>query len=244
MIRRRRIIINCSVNDCIKIFERIYENKTLDINELGKDRSRFRESLDTLVIPQLLNQSFDQPFDDKTICNDDNSNIKDDSQKRVIDWPYYDDDEIQSVVSTLKSGKINYWTGTKNKEFETKFANYIGVDYAITLANGTLALELALRCLDIGPNDEVIIPSKTYVATATTVLNVNANVIFSDVDMVTQNITVEEIEKVRTDKTKAIICVHLGGMPCNMLILVEYCKQNNIYLIEDCAQAHGAKYCN
>ena len=130
-------------------------------------------------------------------------------------WPVFGEEEVQIVSEILRSGKVNYWTGDQGKLFEKEFAEYIGVNYAITLANGTLALELALKALNVNPCDEVIVPSRTYIATASAVVIAGARPVVADVDRVSGNISVETIDHVRTDNTKAIIVVHLAGWPCD-----------------------------
>jgi len=159
-----------------------------------------------------------------------------------LEWPYYEEDSIQAVTNVLKSGKVNQWTGNEVKMFEKEFSEYIGTKYAIAVSNGTTALELALYALDIKEGDEVIVTSRTFVASANCIITRGATPIFADVDLKTQNISLKTVIKCITDKTKAIITVHLAGMPCDMDPIMNYVKNNNIYVIEDCAQAHGAKY--
>ena len=142
----------------------------------------------------------------------------------------------------MRSGKVNYWTGDQGKLFEKEFADYIGVKYAIALANGTLALELALNVLGITHGDEVIVPSRTFIGTASAVVTRGAKPVVADVDRVSGNVSVETIDKVRTNSTKAIIVVHLAGWPCDMSSIMSYAKQHDLLVIEDCAQAHGASY--
>lgn len=162
--------------------------------------------------------------------------------KLLPKWPYFARDEIEAVAHVLNSGKVNYWTGEECKAFEKEFAEYIGVPYAISLANGTLALELALYALDIGPGDEVIVPCRTFIATASCVIARGAKPIVADIDPFSQNLTVATISQVITPKTKAIIPVHLAGWPCEMDAIMTFAKEHNLHVIEDCAQAHGAKY--
>lgn len=157
-------------------------------------------------------------------------------------WPYYEKDEIQSVVDVLQSGKVNYWTGTKGKEFEEAFSVFVGCKYSVAVANGTLALELALRTLDVGVGDEVITTPRTFMASASSVLMCGATPVFADIDPNSQAITVDSIKAVLTSKTKAVICVHLGGYPANMDEIMLFAEENNLFIIEDCAQAHGAVY--
>jgi len=159
-------------------------------------------------------------------------------------WPYFADDEIAAVDRVLQSGKVNYWTGEECKLFEQEYAEYLGVPYAIALANGTVALELALHALGIGAGDDVIVPARTFIASASCVVMRGARPLVADIDRNSQNITVETIAQVITPKTKAIIVVHLAGWPCDMDPILEYAKQHNLKVIEDCAQAHGAYYKN
>ena len=163
-------------------------------------------------------------------------------QPSVQPWPTFSDKEIQIASDILRSGKVNYLTGDQGMLFEKEFANYIGVNYAIALANGTLALELACKSLGITSGDEVIVPSRTYIATASAVACIGARPVVADVDRVSGNISVETIDNVRSIKTKAIIVVHLAGWPCDMTSIMSYAKKHNLFVIEDCAQAHGASY--
>ena len=156
-------------------------------------------------------------------------------------WPSYDNEVIDAVSNVLKSGKINQWTGNEVKLFEKEFAEYIGTKHAIALSNGTVALELALIALDIGKDDEVIVTPRSFIASGMAIHTRNATPVFVDVDY-SQNITLNTIRNGISSKTKAIICVHLAGLPCDMDPIVEYAKEHNIYVIEDCAQAHGASY--
>src|SRR5438477_5870924 len=131
-------------------------------------------------------------------------------------WPYFELDEIQAVTSVLKSGRVNYWTGQEGRLFESEFAKCVGTKYAVCLANGTVALELALYALRIGPGAEVITTSRTFIASASSVVMRGAHPVFADVDHNSQNITAETIQVAITPKTKAIIAVHLDGWPCDM----------------------------
>lgn len=157
-------------------------------------------------------------------------------------WPKFESDEIDAAVAVLNSGKVNYWTGNEVKQFESEYAQYLGVSHAIALANGTVALELALKVLGIGPGDHVIVPSKTFIATASSVVAVGATPIVCDIDITTQNMTSKTVQDVLTPQTKAVICVHLGGVPCDMDDLIAITQRHNLALIEDCAQAHGGYY--
>src|SRR5579859_3466430 len=113
-------------------------------------------------------------------------------------WPFFEDEEIQAVAAVLRSGRVNYWTGDEGRAFEREFAAFTGRQYAIALANGTLALELALYCLGIGPGDEVIVPSKTVVATASCAVMRGATPVIADIDRDSGNLTAETIKKVIT----------------------------------------------
>jgi dTDP-4-amino-4,6-dideoxygalactose transaminase len=157
-------------------------------------------------------------------------------------WPYFASDEIEAVTSVLRSGKVNYWTGQEGRKFETEFADHIGSKYGICVANGTLALELALHALRIGPGDEVITTSRTFIASASCVVMRGARPVCVDVDRNSQNITAETIRPAITAKTKAIIVVHLAGWPCDMDSILELAEEHGLKVIEDCAQAHGASY--
>lgn len=157
-------------------------------------------------------------------------------------WPVCDDEQCAAAERVLRSGKLNYWTGTEGQEFEREFADYVGSRHAIALANGTVGLELALAALDIGPGDEVIVPSRTFIATASSVVARGARPVCADVDRDSQTITAETIRPHLTARTKAIIPVHLAGWPCDMQPILNLAKRLELSVIEDCAQAHGAKY--
>ena len=156
-------------------------------------------------------------------------------------WPHFSPSEIDAVVATLQSGKVNYWTGDQCKLFEKEFAEFFKINHAIALMNGTVALEAALYALDIGPGDEVIVPCRTFLASASAAVARGAKPVMADVDLVSQNITVETIQAAMTPNTKAIICVHLAGWPCDMPAIMAFAKKHNLFVIEDCAQSHGAK---
>lgn len=159
-------------------------------------------------------------------------------------WPIYTNDMINGVSQILQSGKVNQWTGKYVKQFETEFANYFGMQHAIAVTNGTVSLELAIKCLDITIDDEVIVTSRSFIASANQVAMIGATPVFADVDITTQNMTAKMIEEKITSKTRAVILVHLAGFPCDMEPIMKLCNQHNIIVIEDCAQAHGAKYNN
>ena len=157
-------------------------------------------------------------------------------------WPSFTQEEADAVSQVLLSNKVNYWTGTECREFEKEFAAWAGTDYAVALANGTLALDVALQAMGIGEGDEVIVTPRSFIASVSTVVNAGAMPVFADVDNNTGNISATTIAPKITDKTKAIICVHLAGWPCDMDEIMALAKQHNLWVIEDCAQAHGAKY--
>ena len=164
------------------------------------------------------------------------------SDHQLPPWPYFAQDEIDAASEVLRSGKVNYWTGEEGRLFEIEFANYIGCRHAVALSNGTAALELALHALGIGPGDEVITTSRTFIASASCAAIRGAIPVFADIDADSQNITAESIARVATPKTRAIIAVHLAGWPCDMDPIMEYAEARAIKVIEDCAQAHGATY--
>ena len=157
-------------------------------------------------------------------------------------WPSFTAEEIDAVSQVLASNRVNYWTGTVCRDFEEAFARYTGADYAIALSNGTLALDVALKVLGIGPGDEVVVTPRTFIASASTVVTAGAIPVFADIDADTQNITAETIAAVITPRTRAVIPVHLAGMPCDMDPIMALAEEHGLFVIEDCAQAHGATY--
>lgn len=157
-------------------------------------------------------------------------------------WPSFTQEEADAVANVLLSNKVNYWTGQEGRKFEKEFAEFADSQYAIAVANGTLALDLALVGLNIGAGDEVIVTSRTFLASVSSIVTCGATPVFADVDLNSQNITAETISSVLSPKTKAIICVHLAGMPCEMDDIMALANQHNLLVIEDCAQAHGARY--
>jgi dTDP-4-amino-4,6-dideoxygalactose transaminase len=157
-------------------------------------------------------------------------------------WPSYTPEEADAASRVLLSNRVNYWTGQECREFEREFAAFAGTDYAVAVANGTVALDLALNGLGIGPGDDVIVTPRTFLASATAVVNAGARPVFADVDRDSQNITAETVAAVLTPNTKAVICVHLAGWPCDMDPIMELARERNLLVIEDCAQAHGARY--
>ncbi|AZR42382.1 DegT/DnrJ/EryC1/StrS family aminotransferase [Marinobacter salarius] len=157
-------------------------------------------------------------------------------------WPSFTEEEADAVRDVLISNKVNYWTGQQCREFEREFADYTGTQYAIALANGTLSLDLALKGLGIGPGDEVVVTPRTFLASVSSVVTAGAVPVFADVDAETQNITAETIKEVVTDRTRAVMCVHLAGWPCAMEPIMDLAGEKGLFVIEDCAQAHGARY--
>ncbi len=157
-------------------------------------------------------------------------------------WPSYSEEEAAIVANVLLSNQVNYWTGTQGKAFEDEYANWCGTKYAVALSNGTVALEVALKALGIGPGDEVITSPRTFIASASAIVAVGANPVFADVELTNQNISSRTISDVITPATKAIIVVHLAGLPAEMDEILQLAAEHNLYVIEDCAQAHGAQY--
>jgi len=157
-------------------------------------------------------------------------------------WPSYTEEESVAVSQVLLSNKVNYWTGTEGREFEKEFARFSDSQYAIAVSNGTTALDLALMALGIGKGDEVVVTSRTFLASVSSIVNARATPVFADVSLDSQNITTESISKVLSEKTKAIVCVHLAGWPCDLDPIMELADKHNLFVVEDCAQAHGAKY--
>ena len=156
-------------------------------------------------------------------------------------WPFYAEDEIQAVTDVLRSGRVNQWTGGEVFEFQDALARTFGGRHCIALANGSLALELPLRAFGIGPGDEVVVAPRTFVASATCVMLVGATPVFADIDPDSGNITAESIEAVLTERTRAIIPVHIGGWPCDMRAIMDLAERRGLLVIEDCAQSHGAE---
>jgi dTDP-4-amino-4,6-dideoxygalactose transaminase len=157
-------------------------------------------------------------------------------------WPQFNEKMIASVTQVLQSGKVNQWTSPLVANFEKKFAEYFGCKYAVAVFNGTVALELCLKALDLCAGDEVIVTPRTFIASASCAAWYGIIPKFVDVDPDSQNITLEHIKKAITPKTKAVILVHLAGWPCQLEEICQYCHEQGIYVIEDCAQSHGAKY--
>ena len=157
-------------------------------------------------------------------------------------WPSFTQEEADAVHDVLLSNKVNYWTGQQGREFEKEFAAWADCQHAIALSNGTQALDLALKGLGIGEGDEVIVTSRTFLASASSIVTAGAVPVFADVDRDSQNVTADTIGAVLSGRTKAIICVHLAGWPCDMDPIMALANEHGLFVIEDCAQAHGARY--
>jgi len=157
-------------------------------------------------------------------------------------WPSFTDEEARAVQQVLLSNKVNYWTGNECREFEREFAAWCGTRHAVALANGTLALDLALKGLGIGPGDEVVVTPRTFIASVSCVVNAGATPVFADVEPDSGNLSARTIAQVLTPRSKAVICVHLAGWPCDMDPIMALAAQHGLKVIEDCAQAHGARY--
>lgn len=157
-------------------------------------------------------------------------------------WPSFSEDEASAIARVLRSNRVNYWTGTEGREFEVAFAEWVGVSRAVATNNGTIALEIALKALEIGPGDEVVVSPRSFIASASCVVSVGGVPVFADVDRDSQNLTAETIAPVLSPRTRAIIPVHLAGMPCDMDPILELARAHGVAITEDCAQAHGARY--
>ena len=156
-------------------------------------------------------------------------------------WPSFTTEEADAVRQVLLSNKINFWTGTECREFEKEFAAWCGTRHAVALANGTLALDVALKALGIGPGDEVVVTPRTFIASVSCVVSAGAVPVFADVEPDSGNISARTIAEVLTPKTRAIVCVHLAGWPCDMDPIMALADKHGLKVIEDCAQAHGAR---
>lgn len=156
-------------------------------------------------------------------------------------WPSFSDEEVAAAAAVIASNKVNYWTGQEGREFEREFAMWTGSSHAIALANGTLALDVALKALNVGPGDEVVVTPRSFIASASTVINAGAAPVFADIDPDSGNISSATIAAALTEKTKAVIPVHLAGWPCDMDAIMALAAECGFWVVEDCAQAHGAK---
>ncbi len=176
------------------------------------------------------------------------SGVKQDAGEQVLNgigphlpqWPHFGEDERAAVDRVLRSGRVNYWTGGEGAAFEHEFAAFVGTEHAVAVANGTVALELALHAFSIGAGDEVITTPRTFMASASAIILRGARPVFADVDPASGNITAESIRARLTDRTRAVIVVHLAGWPAEMDAIMELARERDLIVIEDCAQAHGA----
>ncbi len=157
-------------------------------------------------------------------------------------WPSFTEEERDAVDRVLASNRVNYWTGEEAREFEREFAAWCSTKHAVALANGTLALELALKAAGIGPGDDVIVTPRSFFASASCAVTVGARPVFADVDAESQNLSAATIEAALTPATRAVVCVHLAGLPCDMEPIMALAEEHDLVVIEDCAQAHGASY--
>ena len=156
-------------------------------------------------------------------------------------WPSFDGEEQAAVARVVGSNRVNYWTGEEGRAFEREFAAWTGSRHAVALANGTLALDLALKVLGIGPGDEVIVTPRTFIASISTVVNAGATPVFADVDRDSGNISPATIAPMLTDRTRAVVPVHLAGWPADIDGVIDLVRPHGIRVVEDCAQAHGAR---
>ncbi|AIT26537.1 DegT/DnrJ/EryC1/StrS family aminotransferase [Bordetella holmesii] len=159
-----------------------------------------------------------------------------------MSWPVYAADEIAAVADVLRRGQGNAWSGADVAAFEQDYARQVGRPYAVALSNGTVALELALRALEIGPGDDVLVTARSFVASASAIVAVGARPVFADVDPDSQNVTAQTLEAARTPCTRAAVLVHLAGWMCEMDEILTWAGRHGIRTLEDCAQAHGASY--
>ncbi len=157
-------------------------------------------------------------------------------------WPNFTAEEADAVRDVVLSNRVNYWTGQECRQFETEFAAWAGTAHAVALANGTVALDVALQALGIGPGDEVVVTPRTFLASVSSIVNAGATPVFAEVDRDSQNITADTIRAVLSPRTRAVICVHLAGWPCDMDPIMALAEEHGLKVIEDCAQAHGARY--
>jgi len=157
-------------------------------------------------------------------------------------WPSFTEEEAAAVRRVLLSNQVNYWTGQETREFEKEFAAWTGTAHGLALANGTLALEAILKGMGIGPGDEVIVTPRTFIASVACVVGAGATPVFADVDAHSGNLSADTIARAISPRTKAVICVHLGGWPCDMDPIMALAAAHDFKVIEDCAQAHGARY--
>jgi dTDP-4-amino-4,6-dideoxygalactose transaminase len=156
-------------------------------------------------------------------------------------WPQFDAEQIDAATRVLASGQVNTWTGQETTAFEMEYARWCSTQHAIAMANGSLALSAAYLAVGLGPGDELITTPRTFIATASSAVLLGVKPVFADVDAESGAITVATIAPLITPRTKAISVVHLGGWPADMLAILELARAHGISVIEDCAQAHGAR---
>ena len=161
---------------------------------------------------------------------------------QLTGWPKLDEKAIKAVEAVLRSGKVNYWTGPKGMQFEQKFAEWQGSKYAISVSSGTAALHVSLAAMGIGPGDEVIVPSYTFIASSFSIVHAGAVPRFVDVNIDDHCISIESAEKLVTERTKAIMPVHLYGNVCKMDEIKTFAKKHDLLIIEDNAEAFGGSY--
>ena len=157
-------------------------------------------------------------------------------------WPAFDEKAISAVVEVLRSGKVNYWTGRKGREFEQRYAAWQGSQYGISVATGTAALHVGLTALGIGPGDEVIVPSYTFIASSFSIVQAGAIPRFADVNLDDHCLSVESAARLVNERTKAIMPVHLYGNVCDLDQINAFAKQHGLFVIEDNAEAFGGVY--
>ncbi len=157
-------------------------------------------------------------------------------------WPHFAADEVEAAAAVLRSGKVNYWTGEAGRQFEREFAAFIDCKHAVAFANGTLALEAAVCALGIGPGDEVIVPSRTFIASASCIVMRGATPVMADVDRDSGTLTAATLRRALSPRSRALIAVHLGGWPCDMDPILAVAREHTLKVIEDCAQSLGASY--
>lgn len=159
----------------------------------------------------------------------------------MANWPVFDDEQVEAVARVLRSGRVNAWTGPEVGEFETAFAKLTDTKHAMAMANGSVTLDTALRVLDLEPGDEVIVSPRSFVASASCVMLAGGVPIFADVDRDSQNITPATIAPLIGPRTRGILAVHHAGWPCEMAGILDLASAHDLWVIEDCAQAHGAE---
>lgn len=157
-------------------------------------------------------------------------------------WPVFAETTALEVAQKVRTGRVNYWTGGDSRLLEQRYAETLGRNHAVAVANGTVAIELALRAFGVGAGDEVVVPARTFIATAGAVVAAGATPVVADVDPDSGNLTARTVEAVLSPATRAVIAVHVGGWPVEMDPLLELARSRSLLLFEDAAQAHGARY--